>query len=154
MTHTSMKDTHRNGHSNSTKERAESKLKDTKRKATPMLSGVGPTRMMERVLCSIESKGATITFSYFSSGLVSALFVCHLASCHFPICPSCLSLGFLSLPCLPFSSVTWLPVTSLSAVSSRLSLGFLSLPCLPFLLVCHLASPSPFFYTFTVLASR
>ena len=37
-----------------------------------------------------------------------------------------------------------LPVTTLSAVSSRLSLGFLSLPCLPFLLVCHLSSPSPF----------
>ena len=33
-----------------------------------------------------------------------------------------------------------LPVTTLSAVSSRLSLGFLSLPYLPSLLVCHLAS--------------
>ena len=75
-----------------------------------MLSGVGPTRMMERILYSNESKGATITFFYFSSGLVSALPVCHLASYHFPICPS------------------------------RLPPGFLSLPYLPFLLVCHLAS--------------
>ena len=47
-----------------------------------------------------------------------------------------LTVGFLSLPYLLFSSVTWLPVTSLSA------------------LVCHPASPSPLFYTFIALASR
>ena len=89
----------------------ESKLRDTKRKATPMLSGVGPTRMMERILYSNE---------YRIKGRDDHILLLFVRS---SLCPFCLSLGFLSLPYLSFLSVTWLPATSLSA-----------------LLVCHLAS--------------